>query len=159
MGFLVKFILGKVSGPFLVYVVLGLVAANAITGYLLKSAWKKNAQAVLVCENAALRDANEANELVTAELQQVQTDLIAKEARLQIQGEAAEVEIQRRILAKEIEHAAALADLEVATNDITDEEFFCATEPVAAGVLAGMRHTATTYNKNRNSPSTGTVPD
>jgi len=149
MSFLIKFILGKVSGPFLVYVVLGLFAANAITGTLLKSAWKKNAQAVLVCENQALRDAADANAAVAAELKRLQEEQAAYRESIRIQTREIEKEIAENIRAMEIQHEEQIANLQVATNEITDDEFFCASEPVAVDQLDRMRDAVTAYHKNR----------
>ena len=149
IGWVVKFILGKASGPILIYILLGLVAANATTGYLLKNAWQKNARAVLQCENAALRDANEANEKTSQALLKSQREFA--EYRTQVREATALIEREnadaRR--AMEIDHEQTLADLEVATNEIPDDDFFCATEPVSVDVLAGMRDAATAYNENR----------
>lgn len=152
-------LVGRLSGPILVYVLLGLVAANALTGYLLKNAWQKNATAVLECENQALRDANNANLAVSLELQRIQTDL-AIETRLRLDNtRAAEKKIAAAILAKDIEHAEQIAALEVATNEIEDDEFFCASERVASAQLIGMRNAAASYNRTRNHSSTATDPD
>ena len=41
MGWLIKLVAGKVSGPILIYIIAGLLVANAVTGMLLKQAWKK----------------------------------------------------------------------------------------------------------------------
>lgn len=159
MSWLLKLVLGKVSGPILIYVIVGLFASNALTGYLLKSAWKKNAVAVLECENQALRNANAKNLAVAAELQRIQTDLIAEKESRRVAGIAAEKEVAARLAAKEIEHAEAIANMEIATNEITDEEWLCASEPVPNGLRNGMRDAAATYNRNRNNPSTGIPSD
>lgn len=159
MGFLIRFVLGKVSGPILVYVVLGLFVANAATGYLLKRAWTKNAQAVLQCENQALRDANARNLATAQELQQIQSELTLEKEQRRVAGVEAEKETAKQLREKEIEHANAIADLEVATNEISDEDFFCASEPVPLHVVSELRDAIATYNDNRNNPSTGTVPD
>ena len=152
-------LVGRLSGPVLVYVLLGLFATNALTGYLLKSAWKKNATAVLACENQALRDANDHNAAVTAELERIRTDL-ATEKKLRLDNtREAEKEIAAAILAKEIEHAEQLAELEAATNEIDDDDFFCASERVASAQLGGMRDAVAAYNQTRNNPSTATNPD
>jgi hypothetical protein len=144
-------IISRASGPLLVYVLLGLIASNALTGWLLKRAYDANVRAVLVCENQALKDANAAKEAVAARLAKAQQDL--REAREQRKkaGEEAEKEIEKRIAEKEIEHAEAIAAMEVATNEIPDEDFFCATEPVSVDILSGMRDAATSYNETRNS--------
>ena len=148
ISFLARYI-GKVSGPFLVYVLLGLIATNAGTGYLLKSAWKKNAQAVLQCENQALRDANEANEATTRKLLAARAKLEAYQDAVRLQTAEVERENAENFRALQIEHDEALADLEVATNEIPDEDYYCATEPVSDPVLARMRDAATTYNENK----------
>ena len=159
IGLLAKFVLGKFSGPVLIWILLALIAANATQGYLLKRAWTKNAQAVLVCENAALRDANAAKEAVTAELLKIQGELIEAQTQKQIAGEQAEREITARLHEKEIEHAQAIADMEIATNEITDDEFWCASEPVPLPIMRSMRDAATAYNQTRNNPSPGIPPD
>lgn len=152
-------LVGRLSGPILVYILLGLFASNALTCYLLKSAWKKNATAVLQCENQALRDANNHNVAIAAELERIQTDL-ATEKKLRLDNtRAAEKEIAAAILAKELEHEEQLAALEFATNEITDDEWLCGSEPVAPAQLVGMRDAAATYNRTRNNPSTATNPD
>lgn len=152
-------LVGRLSGPVLVYVLLGLIASNALTGYLLKSAWKKNATAVLQCENRALRDANDHNAAVSAELERIRIDL-ANEKKLRMDNtRAAEKEIAAALRAKEIEHEEQLAALEVATNEITDDEWLCASEPVAPAQLVGMRDAVAAYNDTRNNPSTATNTD
>lgn len=152
-------LVGRLSGPVLVYVLLGLVASNALTGYLLKSAWKKNATMVLVCENQALRDANAKNLAVAQELERIQNDLVAETELLRAAGVSAEKEIAARLAAKEIEHAKAIADMEIATNEITDDEWLCAVEPVPPALLDGMRNATATYNANRNNPRSGISSD
>ncbi len=152
-------LVGRLSGPVLVYVLLALVASNALTGYLLKSAWKKNATAVLQCENRALRDANDHNAAVSAELKRIKFDL-ANEKKLRLDNtRIAEKEIAAAILAKDIEHEEQIAALEVATNEITDDEWLCASEPVAPAQLVGMRDAVAAYNDTRNHSSTATDPD
>lgn len=148
IGFLAGWV-GRLSGPILVYVLLGLIAANATTGYLLKRAWVKNAQAVLECENQALRDANDANALVNAELDRLQGEHDAYREQVRIATAEVEKQIadQRREL--EIEHETALTELEVATNEIPDEDFFCASEPVSADLLKRMRIAVAAYHQNR----------
>lgn len=149
----------RLSGPVLVYVLLGLVASNALTGYLLKNAWKKNAVAVLECENQALRDANKHNAAITAALERIRLDLaIEKQQRLD-NTKAAEKEIEAAVRAKEIEHAEQIAALEAVTNEITDDEWLCASEPVAPAQLVGMRDAVTAYNQTRNNSSTATDAD
>ena len=155
MGWLIRFALGKVSGPILIYAILALFAANVLTGTLLKRAWTKNAQAVLQCENQALRDANAKNAAVAAELSIIQAELIEVREQKQIAGAEAEKKSAALLHAKEIEHAQALTDLEFAKNEITDDEYLCAVEPVPFGLLDGMRNAAATYNANRNNPRTG----
>lgn len=137
MGWLIKFVLGKVSGPVLIYVLLGLVAANATTGYLLKKAWDKNATAVLECENQALRDANNANAAITVELKRLQRKHEAYRESVRRLTEEADKEIQRRRREMEAAHESEIAALEVATNEIPDDDFFCASEPVSSGLLTG----------------------
>jgi len=152
-------LVGRLSGPVLVYVILGLFVSNALTGYLLKSAWKKNATAVLECENQALRDANDHNLIVTAELERIRADLSASEQFRKDQTRIANKRNAAALRSKEIEHEKQLAALEVATNEIDDEDFFCASEPVAPAQLVGMRDAVTTYNRTRNNPSTATDAD
>lgn len=159
MSWLIKFALGKVSGPILIYAILALFAANVLTGALLKSAWKKNAQAVLQCENQALRDANIKNAAVAAELAIIQGQLVEIKKQKQIAGVEAEKKSAALLHAKEVEHAEALTDLEFAKNEITDEEYLCAIERVPFALRDGMRSAATTYNANRNNPGTGIPPD
>lgn len=142
-------LIGKATGPMLVYVLAGLIAANATTGYLLKSAWKKNAQAVLQCENQSLRDANEANEATTAQLLKSQAEFAAYREEIRKLTATVEKENAKAMREMETEHRTALIDLEVATNEIPDEDYYCATEPVSDPVLARMRDTATTYNENK----------
>ncbi len=151
MNWVIKFILGKVSGPVLIYVLLGLVAANAITGALLKRAWTENARAVLQCENQALRDANARNLAVSTELQRIQSDLVAEKKQRMFAAKQAEKEIAAQLHEKEIEHAEAIANMEIAINELTDEEFLYASEPVPLPVFNQLRDAATTYNDNRNS--------
>jgi len=152
-------LVGRMSGPILVYVLLALFAANMATGYLLKKSWAKNAQAVLACENAALRDAAAARTKVDIELQRIQTDLDASEQFRKDQGRIADKRNAAALRTQEIAHAAAIADMEIATNEIADDEFFCASEPVATDQLVRMRSDASAYNQNRNSASARTVPD
>ncbi len=152
-------LVGRLSGPVLVYILIGLFASNALTGYLLRAAWEKNATAVLECENQALRDANDHNVEITAELVRIQTDLATGEKLRLDNTRAAEKEIAAAILAKEIEHEEQLAALEAATNEIEDDDFFCAGERVASGQLVGMRDAVATYNRTRNNPGTATNPD
>jgi len=159
MPWLIKFVLGKVSGPVLIYVLLGLVASNVITGALLKNAWKENAHAALACENQALRDANARNLAVAAELQRIQADLVETRKQKELAAIETEKEIAARLAEKEAEHARAVVDLEFAINEITDEEFWCASEPVPPGILAGMRDAVAAYNNNRNNASSGVPPD
>ena len=90
MGWLIKFVLGKVSGPVLIYALLAFFALNMAQGFLLKRAWDNVAQAALECENQALRDANAAKEAVTAELLKIQGELIEAQTQKQIAGEQAE---------------------------------------------------------------------
>jgi hypothetical protein len=152
-------LVGRLSGPVLIYILLGLIASNALTGYLLKSAWEKNATAVLECENQALRDANDHNVVIVAELERIRIELaIEKQVRLD-NTRAAEKEIASLIRAKEIEHEEQLIALEAATNEIDDEDFFCASEPVAPVQLVGMRDAIAAYNRTRNNPSTATNAD
>jgi hypothetical protein len=152
-------LVGRLSGPVLVYVLIGLLASNALTGYLLKSAWKKNATAVLECENQALRDANDHNIVIAAELERIRTDLAASEQFRKDQGRIADKRNAAALRTKEIEHEQQLAALEVATNEIDDEDFFCASEPVAPNQLLGMRDAVATYNRTRSNPSTATDAD
>ena len=152
MGWLIKFALGKVSGPILIYTIIALFGVNVLTGALLKSVWKKNAQAVLQCENQALRDANQKNVAVAAELLLIQSELVEVKKQKQIAGVAAEKKSAMLLHAKEVEHAQVLDDLEFVKNEITDDEYLCASEPVPFGLLDGMRNAATTYNRNRNNP-------
>ena len=159
MGWLIKFVLGKASGPVLVYALLAFITLNVAQGFLLKRAWDNVAQAALECENQALRDANVAKEAVTAELLKIQDELIQSKKQRQIAGEQAEREITARLYEKEIEHAQAIADMEIATNEITDDEFWCASEPVPLPIMRSMRDAATAYNQTRNNPSTGIPPD
>ncbi len=150
MGWLVKFVLGKVSGPVLFYVILGLLAANALTGFLLKKAWADNATAILECENQALRDANSRNLKVSTELRRIQDELTeATKAKL-LAGVNAEKEIDQALKVRDAEHAEAMANMEAAKDEITDDEFWCASEPVPLPFLNGMRDAATAYNNNRN---------
>ncbi len=158
IGLLAGFV-GRLSGPILVYVLLGLIASNAITGYLLKNALTKNAQAVLVCENQALRDANTAKEAVARELIQIQEELADSEKQRRIQTIDAEVAIADALRQKEIEHEEAIANMEIATNEIPDDDFFCASEPVSFDLLTGMRNAIAAYNKARNNPSDQASPD
>jgi len=158
IGFLAGLV-GRLSGPILVYVLLGLVASNAVTGYLLKNAWTKNAQQVLICENQALRDANAAKEAVARELIQIREDLAESEKQKKIQTINAEAAIADALRKKEIEHEEAIADMEIATNEIPDEDFFCASEPVTSELLVGMRNAIAAYNKTRNNPSDRTGSD
>ncbi len=159
MNWLIKFVLGKVSGPVLIYVLLGLVAANAITGALLKHAWTENARAVLQCENQALRDANARNLAVSTELQRIQSDLAAEKKQRMFAAKQAEKEIAAQLHEKEIEHAEAIANMEIAIDEITDEEFLCASEPVPLPVFNQLHDAATAYNDNRNSASAVLPPD
>ncbi len=153
MSWLAKFLLTRISGPAVIWVLLGLVAANATTGWLLKKAWDTNARAVLQCENNALRDANAVNEETARQLIAAQKDRDEAIAlRLSAERDA-EIRIAATRRAMEIEHETQLADLEVATNEITDDEFFCASEPVAADQLARMRDAVATYNENRSGDS------
>jgi len=159
MGWLVKFVLGKVSGPVLFYLILALLAANAVTGTLLKKAWNDNARASLECENQALRDANQRNLAVSTELQRIQKELTETKNANMLAAKEADEENAFRLHEKEIEHAEAIEALEVAVNEITDDEFWCAAEPVPLLVTNRMRDTATAYNNNRNSASSGVPPD
>ncbi len=159
MAWLLKFVLGKVSGPALIYVVVGLFATNALTGYLLKAAWRKTATAVLECEIEALRNANDHNSLIAAELQRIQADLAIEKQRRLDDTRAAEKEIANALRVKEVEHEEQLAALEAVTNEIDDEEYFCASERVAFGQLVGMRDAASTYNQTRHRSSAATNPD
>jgi hypothetical protein len=159
MNWLIKFALGKVSGPILIYAILALFAANVLTGALLKSAWEKNAQAVLQCENQALRDANIKNAAVAAELSIIQAELVEVKKQKQVAGVEAEKKSAALLHAKDIEHAQALTDLEFAKYEITDDEYLCASERVPFGFRNGMRNAAAAYNANRNNPGTGIPPD
>ena len=154
MQWLIKFVLGKLSGPVLVWILIALIGANVAQGLLLKRAWTKNAQAVLACENAALRDAKAATDAVNQELIQIQAELHQAEMNRILAGEQADREIAKRLHEKEVEHAQAIADMEIATNEIADDEFFCASEPVSADQLVRMRDAAASYNQARNSAST-----
>lgn len=151
-------LVGRLSGPVLVYVLLGLVATNALSGYLLKRAWNKNATAVLQCENQALRDANAKNAKVNRELRESRQREEAEKLLRKMQTKEADKKIQAMILAKDVEHEQQLATLEVATSEITDDEFFCASEPVSGGQLVGMRDAVATYNRHRNNPRHETGP-
>ncbi len=153
MNWFIKFVLGKVSGPVLVWIILALFAANVVTVKLLANAWTKNAQAELVCVNQALTDAIAAREAVDLELQRIDIELTESIKARAIAAQLAEKEIDKRIAEKEIEHAHAIADMEAATNEISDDEFFCATEPLSAELLIGMRSAAARYNQARNSAS------
>lgn len=159
MSWLIKFVLGKVSGRVLIYALLALVMLNAAQGFLLKKAWNNVALAALECENQALRDANTAKEAVTAELLKIQDELIESKIQKKIAGEEAEKEIVARLREKKIEYAEAVAKMEGAINEITDDEFWCASEPMPLPVLWSMRDAATAYNQTRNNPSTGIPPD
>jgi len=159
MGWLVKFVLGKVSGPVLFYLLLALLAANLTTGALLKKAWNDNARASVECENQALRDANNRNLAVSTELQRIQKELRHNTETLLLAAAQADAESRERLIEKEIEHQEAIERLEFAKNEITDEEFSCASEPVPLPFLDGMRSAATTYNDNRNNPRSGVPPD
>jgi len=158
MGFLVNFVLGKVSGPFLVYILLALFAANAATGWLLKNAWADNARAALECENQALRDANAAKELVAAELVKIQKELVDERAKLDRAANNADTIIARVIAANEARDADEKADLEVAVNEITDTDYFCGSESVPFPILVGLRVAATAYNQARNNTGSGIPP-
>ncbi len=149
MTWFIKFVLGKLSGPILVWIIVALFAANLATGTLLKRAWTKNAQAELVCINQALRDADAARQAVIVAVAQHRAMLQRSESLRELAGLAAQKEINKRIAEKEIEHAHAIADMETATNEIADDEFFCATEPISAELLIGMRSAAARYNKIR----------
>lgn len=149
--FLAGFV-GKLSGPMLVYVLIGLIASNALTGYLLKKSLTRNAQAILQCENQALRDANDANVMVLDELARLQVRHDAyrdavKNATREVEEKTA---TDRR--AMEVDHEKELNELEVANNEIPDEEFFCASEPISAAVVDRMRIAVTAYNENKNRP-------
>ena len=158
ISFLARY-LGKLSGPILVYVLLGLIAANATTGYLLKHAWQQNARAVLQCENQALRDANEANEATTAKLLSTRAKFEAYRKQVREQTAGIEKENADIFRALEIEHGEELANLEVAINEISNDDYYCATEPVSSPVIARMRDAATTYNENKGGDSRrGTDP-
>lgn len=159
IDWLAKFILGKLSGPILIWILLGLVAANISQGVLLKSAWTKLAQAELVCINQALTDAIAAREAVDAELRLIEIELTESIKNRAIAAQIAETEIEKRLREKEIEHANAIADMEAVTNEIADDEFFCATERVSAELLIGMRNAAARYNKTANRASTDTDTD
>lgn len=150
MSWLIKFVLGKVSGPVLVWVILALFAANLATGTLLKRAWTKNAQAELLCINQALMDANAARQAVIEAVAEHKALLARSENLRMIAGAKAEREIAARLAEREIEHAHELADMEAATNEIADDEFFCATESISAELLIGMRSAAARYNESRN---------
>ncbi len=154
MQWLIKFVLGKLSGPVLVWILIALIGANVAQGLLLKRAWTKNAQAVLACENAALRDAKAATDAVNQELIQIQAELHQAEMNRILAGEQADREIAKRLHEKEVEHAQAIADMEIATNEIADDEFFCASEPVSTDQLARMRDATARYNQARISAST-----
>ena len=159
MAWIIKFVLGKVSGPVLFYLILALLAANAVTGALLKKAWNDNARASLECENQALRDANQRNLAVATELQRIQDELTETRNANMLAAEKADLDNAARLYEKEIEHADAIEALGVAVNEITDDEFWCASEPVPLPISNGMRDTATAYNNNRNNPSSGVPPD
>lgn len=159
MGWLVKFVLGKVSGPVLFYLILALLAANAITGALLKKAWNDNVRASLECEKQALRDANQRNLAVSTELQRIQDELTETRNANMLASQKADEQSAARLHEKEIQHAEAIEALEVAVNEITDDEFWCASEPVPLPTSNGMRDTATTYNNNRNNSSTRVPPN
>lgn len=159
MNFLLKFVLGKVSGPILVYVVLGLFVANAITGALLKKAWNDNARAAVVCKNQALRDANDRNLKTVKEMERIRIDLNLAIVEKQKAGLAAAKEIEKRLSDQETKHADAIAQVEFIKNEITDDDFFCASEPVPYPVVIGMRDNATAYNDHRNNPGAGIPPD
>ncbi len=159
MGWLVKFVLGKVSGPVLFYLVLALLAANAVTGALLKKAWNDNARASLECENQALRDANQRNLAVSTELQRIQNELTETRNTNMLASQQADQDNATRLHEKEIEHAEAIDALQGAVNEITDDEFWCAVEPVPLPISNGMRDTAAAYNNNRNNPSAGVPPN
>ena len=149
--FLAGFV-GKASGPMLVYILIGLIATNAASGYLLKRAWTKNAQAVLQCQNDALRDSNAAKDLVARELVIARDELAAEREAKRTAGIEAEKQIAVMMRAKEIEHAEALANMETAENEIPDDDFFCASESASAAVVGGMRDAARNYNEARNRP-------
>ncbi len=159
IGFIAKFVLGKFSGPVLIWILIALIGANVTQGWLLKRAWTKNAQAVLQCENAALRDAQKANDEVTAELVRIQNDLIDAKKENKLAAEKADRISAARLREKEIAQAQAVTDMEKAINAITDDEYFCASEPVPLPVLTGMRDAAIAYNKTKNNPSAGIPPD
>ena len=156
MSWFIKFVLGKLSGPVLVWIILALFAVNLTTATLLKSAWTKNAQAELLCINQALTDARDARSVVDAELLRIETELTESIKARAIAAQQAEKEIAARLAEKEIEHSHALADMEAAANEIADDEFFCATESISAELLIGMRNAAASYNQSRNSARTST---
>lgn len=150
MSWFIKFVLGKLSGPILVWIILALFAANLTSATLLKRAWTKIAQAELVCINQALRDADAARQAVIEAVALHRALLDRSESLRELAGIEATKEINKRIAEKEIQHAHAMADMEAATNEIADDEFFCATEPLSAELLIGMRSAAASYNQTRN---------
>lgn len=158
IGFLAGFV-GRASGPALVWILLGLMATNAATGWLLKNAWTKNAQAILVCENQALKDANARNLAVSNELQSVQADLVLTKEKNAIASASVEIENAARRVARENEHQDNLADLELSINEITDDDFWCASESVPLPVVSQLHNAASTYNYNRNREGAGIPPD
>ena len=153
IAYLAKSVLGKIPSTFLVWILIALIGANVAQGYLLKRAWTKNAQAVLACENAALRDAKAATDAVNRELIQIQAELTEAENKRILAGEEADREIAKRIHEKEVEHAQEITDMEIATNEIADDEFFCASEPVTTDQLVRMRDATARYNKTRTGAS------
>ncbi len=148
IGILAKLV-GRVSGPVLVYALLGLLAVNAITAGLLKNAWQENARAVLQCENAALRDANEVNEKTSQILLKSQKEFAEYRAQVRKLTVVAEKETEAIRRQMELAHEQEIADLEVVTNEIPDDDFYCASEPVSSGVLSRMRDAVAAYNANR----------
>ncbi len=145
----VNFILGKVAGPYLVYAVAALTVALAAESYLLKRAWTKNAQAVLKCENIQLTDANERTSLALNRLRQANDENAALRIAQAAAGADAEQRSEHRIAEQDERHQAELEAMEVAANEVPDEDYYCASERVSAGLLSGMRERAKAYNKRR----------
>lgn len=149
----------KIAGPVLVWLVLGLFASNAVTGFLLKRAWEQNARQVLECDNTALESALAENKLVTDRLREIEVERDMERQARQRAEERADEAIERRIAYMEESHAREIENINLDTASISDDDYWCASEPVSVQLANGLRDRAATYNRTRlNRVDRGNIP-
>ncbi len=146
---MIGFIANKVAGPVLVYTVLALFVSNAVTGFMLKRAWEENAKQVLECDNAALESALAENEIVTDRLREIEIERdMERQARQRAEIRADEA-IEQRIAYMEESHAREIENINLDTASISDDDYWCASEPVPLQLATGLRDRASAYNRTR----------